>query len=110
MAGHPDHRGLGRVFPDRLVGYGQVEGALQNEEGRGDGGRPEPLAEVLDPYLDAGRLDRGAARRFAVDRMPKVRLIVDETAHRCLTVSRVPVVGHTPEGSPATEVTNLICQ
>ena len=58
MAGHPDHRGLGRVFPDRLVGYGQVEGALQNEEGRGDGGRPEPLAEVLDPYLDAGRLDR----------------------------------------------------
>ena len=58
MAGHADHGGLGRVFPDRLVGYGQVEGALQNEEGRGDGGRPEPLAEVLDPYLDAGRLDR----------------------------------------------------
>jgi hypothetical protein len=57
MTGHPDHRGLGRVFPDRLVGYSQVKGALQDEEGRDDSGRPEPLAEVLDPCLDARWLD-----------------------------------------------------
>jgi hypothetical protein len=53
VTGHVNNRGFDWVPFDCVVGYSEVEDSLQHKDRRNHSGRTEPLAQSLDPGLNA---------------------------------------------------------